>query len=994
MHDSHGTLLRRRIALALAVAIACAGAGLGLASLSAGTQAKPRAPKAALRATPAPAHGHSRDVGARGLDERKMRALETATLGPEHAAEHAAIRRAQREPSADDVEPSKPVATTAAVGDELDPAQFGRWDASASVTFPIVAIHAVMLPTGKVMIFAFPQSPRQNSAQAWIWDPVTGVKTRKDPPAWLDPKDGQIKAANIWCSGHTFTADGELVVFGGNLEFESATSSWKGLNKVYTFNPFAPNGGSWQEQPDMRHGRWYPTGVRMADGRIPITSGLNEVGDLNPATNDMNEDVELFTPPAAPGGQGTVSLIGSTAYNNPSLPETGETYPHMFAMPSGRAMVVGPVRDQTWFLNTPGTTPWWTPAPAMSQRRLWGTAVPLPAGPTGSSKIMAIGGTNFSLDPSTNSTEVFDENNEGQGWQPAPSLNIGRGHANTVLLPDGSMVEVGGGVGRDNSFTESPQHAANPEQRQIELWDPQTGQWRLGPAQAENRAYHSTALLLPDGRVLSAGDEIHGGKASDLGEIYEPPYLFRGPRPTIGSAPQTIKVGAGFGVETPNTNIARATLVAPGSATHAVDMNQRIIPLAVQQRTGCVDLTAPPNAKVAPPGYYMLFLLNDQGVPSVAKFVKLSADGAAPGLCGTPPPPLDTTAPAVEVTEPAAGATISGSVDVTAGASDNVGVAGVRFKLDGQNLGSEDTTSPYSRTWNTLAVPNGTHELTAVARDAAGNTKTSDPVTVTVKNADITPPTVALTAPADGSPVLGTIDVVAEADDDEALADVEFKLDGQNLGTVAAAGTSGTYSTEWATRNASNGPHTLTAVAVDANDNRSPAAQVTVTVDNPPPPEEPPPNEIPPTKPSPPTVKPPVVTPPKPPPPNAAPKVSRLKLAAGKLSFRLSETATVKVTFERKRPGRLVGAARYARLRTKLTLSGKAGANSATFNARKRGFRAGSYRLTAVATDSSGKRSASVRAGFRVVALRRQRAQHAALIDGALARLGPFGTLS
>ena len=478
-----------------------------------------------------------------------------------------------------------------------------------------------------------------------------------------------------------------------------------------------------------------------------------------------------------------------------------------------------------------------------------------------------------------------------------------------------------------------------------------------------------------------------------MGEIYKPPYLFRGPRPTISSAPQTIKVGAGFGVETPNTNITRATLVAPGSATHAVDMNQQFIPLALQQRTGCVDLTAPPNAKAAPPGYYMLFLLNDQGVPSVAKFVKLTADGAAPGLCGTPPPPPDTTPPDVDVTEPANGATVSGSVDVTASASDNVGVVGVRFTLDGQNLGAEDTTSPYSRSWNTLAVANGTsHQLRAVARDANGNTTTSDPITVTVRNADITPPTVALTAPADGSTILGTIDVVAEADDDEALTEVEFKLDGQNLDVVDAAGTSGTYSTKWVTRNATNGTHTLTAVAVDANDNRSPTATITVTVDNPPPPPDPPPKETPSTKPTPPVVTPPAVTPPKPPPVNAAPTLSRLKLAGGKLSFRLSETASVKVTFERKRPGRRVGAARYARLKTKLTLRGKAGANSTTFNARRRGFRAGSYRLTALARDSAGKRSAAVRASFRVVALRRPRAQHAALIDGALARLGPFGT--
>jgi hypothetical protein len=241
--------------------------------------------------------------------------------------------------------------------------------------------------------------------------------------------------------------------------------------------------------------------------------------------------------------------------------------------------------------------------------------------------------------------------------------------------------------------------------------------------------------------------------------------------------------------------------------------------------------------------------------------------------------------------------------------------------------------------------------------------------------------------------VLGTIDVVADADDDEALAKVEFQLDGQNLAAVDAAGTSGTYSTAWATRQGSNGQHTLTAVAVDANDNRSPAAQITVTVDNPPPPEEPPPNEIPPAKPSPPTVKPPVSAPPKPLPPSAnpAPALSRLKLAGAKLSFRLSEPAAVKVTFERRRPGRR-GAARYARLRTKLTLIGKAGPNRATFNARRRGFRAGSYRLAAVATDSSGKRSATVRLGFKVVA--RPRAKHAALIDAALARLGPFGTLS
>ena len=88
-------------------------------------------------------------------------------------------------------------------------------------------------------------------------------------------------------------------------------------------------------------------------------------------------------------------------------------------------------------------------------------------------------------------------------------MQVGRGHHNTVLLPDGSMVTVGGGVGaRDGD-----QWAGDPEQRQVELWNPATGNWTLGPSQAETRAYHSTALLLPDGRVISAGDDVNGAPA-------------------------------------------------------------------------------------------------------------------------------------------------------------------------------------------------------------------------------------------------------------------------------------------------------------------------------------------------------------------------------------------------------------------------------------------------------------------------------------------------
>jgi len=204
-------------------------------------------------------------------------------------------------------------------------------------------------------------------------------------------------------------------------------------------------------------------------------------------------------------------------------------------------------------------------------------------------------------------------------------------------------------------------------------------------------------------------------------------------------------------------------------------------------------------------------------------------------------PPPDTTPPAVGITSPANGATVSGTISVSASASDNVGVAGVQFKLDGANLGAEDKSSPYGVSWNTTAVANGSHSLTAAARDAAGNRTTSAAVTVTVSNApppDTTPPTVSITSPGNGATVSGTISVTASASDNVGVAGVQFKLDGANLG---AEDTSSPYGVSWNTTTVANGSHSLTATARDAAGNRTTSATVTVTVSNAPPPDTTPP---------------------------------------------------------------------------------------------------------------------------------------------------------
>ena len=195
-------------------------------------------------------------------------------------------------------------------------------------------------------------------------------------------------------------------------------------------------------------------------------------------------------------------------------------------------------------------------------------------------------------------------------------------------------------------------------------------------------------------------------------------------------------------------------------------------------------------------------------------------------------PPPDTTPPTVSITSPANGATVSGTINVTASASDNVGVAGVQFQLDGVNAGAPDTSAPYAIAWNTTGASDGTHTITAIAQDTAGNTRTSSLVTVTVSNAppaDTTPPTVSITAPANGATVSGTINVTASASDNVGVAGVQFQLDGVNAG---APDTSAPYSIPWDTTTASNGTHTLTAIAQDTAGNQTVSAPVTVTVAN------------------------------------------------------------------------------------------------------------------------------------------------------------------
>ncbi len=533
----------------------------------------------------------------------------------------------------------------------------GQWNSFQDL--PAWMPHAHLLPTGRVMLWpGFGQggNPR-------LWDPATGNVTNAASPG-----------SNLFCSGHSFLADGRLLVAGGHIE------SGVGLSVARTYNSFT---NTWTSLPNLNEGRWYPTTTTLGNGDVLAISG-----DVD-ATIGINRLPQVYETDSNAWRNLTNAVLAITRY------------PRMFLAPNGRVFNAGPSAT-TRYLDTSGTGAWTVVGDRSLGSRDYAPAVMYEEG-----KVLYVGGG----DPPTSGAEVIDLNQTNPVWRTVAPMATARRQHNATLLPDGKVLITGGtsGPGFDNATT--PVFAAA-------IWDPASETWSTMASAQAHRRYHSTALLLPDGRVLATG-----GNDVVQTEVYSPPYLFKGPRPTITSAPTTVNHGQTILVETPDAaSITKVTWISLGSVTHSFNQSQRINHLSFSPTSGGVNVVTPPGGNLAPPGHYMLFIVNGDGVPSIASFVQLRAGSA------------ETTPPTVDLTAPAGGATVSGTVTVTATASDDVGVAGVQFLLDGNALGAEDTTEPYSFSWATTGASNGTYQLSARARDAAGNATTSATVSVTVSN--------------------------------------------------------------------------------------------------------------------------------------------------------------------------------------------------------------------------------------------------------------------
>jgi hypothetical protein len=472
--------------------------------------------------------------------------------------------------------------------------QVGRW--GPVVDWPVVGVHVALLENGKVLAYdsvgdnATETYPVHDHTRATVWDPATGSHTP------VNVNTGY----NVFCSGLAHLVDGSLFLAGGNKNAQ--------LQGIVQTHVFDSDSNTWSLGPNMAAERWYPSVTPLRNGEMLITEGGPDMPEVRKT-------------------DGGLRALNTASLNLP-------LYPWIDAAPDGRAFYSGP--DQTMRkLDTAGSGSWQSIGQRDALNRDYGSRALYDVG-----KILVAGGASSSTD-----ARVIDLNGATPQVSATAPMASGRRQHNLTVLADGTVLATGG-----NSSGASLVDLNNGVYT-AELWNPATGQWQTLAAMQVTRQYHSTALLLPDARVLSSGGGICGtcdavGYLAKNAEVFSPPYLFKkdgsgelAPRPEITFAPDEVAYNAPFAISTANAaSISKVALVRLGAVTHSVNMEQRYVPLSFTAGGGVVIATAPANANVAPPGVYMLFVIGGDGVPSVAKMLRV---GGAP----TQPPAVSITPP-------------------------------------------------------------------------------------------------------------------------------------------------------------------------------------------------------------------------------------------------------------------------------------------------------------------------------------------------------------
>jgi|HubBroStandDraft_4_1064222.scaffolds.fasta_scaffold00167_6 hypothetical protein len=461
---------------------------------------------------------------------------------------------------------SSPAVVT--VDNSGNPAIIGSW--SSVYSLPTVAVNLVLLHNNTVLFYEDGSTPT-------VWDYTNGnfnsITTNE----------------NLFCSGHASLGDGRVLMVGGY----GGDSSHIGVANAEIFDP---GNNTFTPVPPMTYRRWYPTATTLGDGRVLVTAGWQTTAHSNAGIPEIYD----------PNANSWTKLTGA---NNPF-----ETYPFMYLLPNGNVIHVGGTEYPTVTESLNIVSQTWT---TVDSRVIDGgsSTMYLP------NKFVKAGSATDSqgTGPSSNTTFVLDLTQNVPLWQQTPPMTFPRSFLNLTELPDGTVLATGGETDKNGGNIANAVYAA-------ELWNPQTTGWSTMASMHTPREYHSTALLLPDGRVLQSGMGADFGQVPNetSAEFFSPPYLFKGARPTITVAPGQVHYGQNFTVTTPNgPSIASVVLIRAGAATHFFDQATRFVPLSLQQTNGGLSVTSPSDGNAAPPGYYMLFIVNNNGVPSVAPIVQV-----------------------------------------------------------------------------------------------------------------------------------------------------------------------------------------------------------------------------------------------------------------------------------------------------------------------------------------------------------------------------------
>lgn len=473
---------------------------------------------------------------------------------------------------------------------------------------PARAIHAVVLNNGNVLLIAGsgndPAAFTAGTFTTAVYQPRSGTFVNVPTPA------------DLFCAGHVQLSDGRVLVMGGNKDYPDAagTHGYKGLKDSYVFDP-ATN--AYTRVNDMNAGHWYPSATVLGNGDVLSLGGLGEDS----------------------GGTVTTEYFSQAGQRWLSLNETRQTwnfwglYPSMVLMQDGRlfysgAHVFGDGLPGTGASIYDYTAETITPVPGLRNKDQRDQSMSVLLPPAQDQRVAIMGGGNINSNPDAHRlTDIIDLKQPNPTYTAGPPLptgtltggvpqtpSQGKMYLSLVLLPDGTVLETGGAL----------HNRADPV-FETSLFHPTTNTFTPGLAtDPVPRGYHSSAFLLPDGRVMAVGDNPADGTFEMRISIFSPPYLFRGSRPQIRSVSDTSWTYGSTQQVVVDGPIVKAALIRPEAVTHSSDPNQRYVdlPMSVDGNTIGLNLTSNPN--IAPPGWYMLFVVGANGVPSVAKWIHVS----------------------------------------------------------------------------------------------------------------------------------------------------------------------------------------------------------------------------------------------------------------------------------------------------------------------------------------------------------------------------------